>query len=289
MSEWGFLIKKGIFDKGLGFLVCISAGVVGNLLYLLFISPNGSFQVGYALWLIIALSMISYNIYAKEFEDNKSVGMWTVILFLLVFALGSLVNLSLRFERLYWSYFFPVAAFGVLSAYLINRWKCSSSYWKKIILIAVIAFMISNVFNLSVGGLSLESEKKRFGWLDSWGFYRWERTSSPIKVFRWTKREAYIELRKKGKVIVLSFFAPRPDVSASNPLRVDISVNGTPAGTLTITDSKRVYIWRYRIKDASKIVRVHLRVNRVFVPKKTGISHDSRELGVGVGVVKWLK
>jgi O-antigen ligase len=111
--------------------------------------------------------------------------------------------------------------------------------------------------------------------------------------FRWTRGHAAIREPVGGATLLLPIFLARPDIDAQ-PVVVDVKVAGVAVPSLTLTRNG----WHVQTYDlvallgedrwrGQRAVTVEFVVRPTVVPARVGPSTDRRELGIGLGVVRW--
>ncbi len=117
------------------------------------------------------------------------------------------------------------------------------------------------------------------------GFYRWERQpdGSPA---RWTGPRAALTVPIRGRVMLLAFRAPIPDI-ASRPQTVQLWVDRRLVAVLRLTAAE----WQTLEVPLGQPVGAHALVEvetgHSFVPSRLSPSRDDRRLGVMMGEIRW--
>ena len=119
------------------------------------------------------------------------------------------------------------------------------------------------------------------------GFHDREKWPNRNYFIRWSKSESRISLKKAG-VIELVYICSHADVD-TQPVILTVSLNGSPIDRISF--SKRGEIIRqYQIPDKSDgDNELNFRISRTWNPHKMKLSADTRELGVAVSEVRYLK
>ena len=130
------------------------------------------------------------------------------------------------------------------------------------------------------------------------GVYAWEQAPasdawSGETAFRWTKGRAALREPIHGAVLTVPMYVARPDIPAQ-PVTLRVTVNGVPVEPLPLAANG----WRllsYDLRDllgeerwrSQRTVTLEFVVTPTVVPARVGPSSDTRELGIGLGVVHW--
>lgn len=128
------------------------------------------------------------------------------------------------------------------------------------------------------------------------GVYAWEQvppSESGETRFRWTRGRAAIREPMRGAVLTVPLFLARPDI-ATQQVSLRVTVGGVRAEPVTLTRNgwhSLTYDLVARLGEArwrsQRTVTIEFVVSPVVVPARVGPSTDSRELGVGLGIVRW--
>jgi O-antigen ligase len=129
------------------------------------------------------------------------------------------------------------------------------------------------------------------------GVYGWEAAPPtdawPGTAFRWTRGHAALREPVDGKVLQLPVFLARPDIDRQAVV-VDVNIAGVAVPPLRLTTNG----WHVHTYDLAALlgddgwqlqraVTIELTVHPTVVPARVGPSSDTRELGIGVGALRW--
>ena len=130
------------------------------------------------------------------------------------------------------------------------------------------------------------------------GVYGWETAPSsddapPDPRFRWTRGRGALREPVRGSVLTLPLYLARPDVPPQ-PITVQVTIDGVSADLVMLTKNG----WHVLSYDlvavlgndrwrSLRTVTLEFTVNPPVVPARVGPSDDRRELGVGLGEVRW--
>jgi O-antigen ligase len=130
------------------------------------------------------------------------------------------------------------------------------------------------------------------------GVYAWE-TAPPSEsppgdhTFRWTRSRAALREPIRGAVVTVPLYLARPDIPARS-VTLHIRVGGVPVEPVTLAANG----WHRLTYDLPTVlgesrwrtqhtITLEFRVDPPVIPARIGSSDDTRELGVGLGVVQW--
>ncbi|HJR58767.1 MAG TPA: O-antigen ligase family protein [Vicinamibacterales bacterium] len=130
------------------------------------------------------------------------------------------------------------------------------------------------------------------------GVYGWE-PAPPSEAwpagtaFRWTRARAAVREPVGGRTLLLPVFMARPDIDMQAVV-VDVTIAGVAVPPWTFTKNG----WHVHTYDlaalvgedrwrSQRTVTVEFRVRPTVVPAQAGPSSDTRELGIGVGALRW--
>jgi O-antigen ligase len=126
------------------------------------------------------------------------------------------------------------------------------------------------------------------------GLYGWESgpaiDGAPADVrFRWTRGHAIVREPVQGPVLRVPFYVPQ-----AHPVTVEAKVGGVDVAPVTFSQTgwhtqsyDLVALLGEQAWQSKRVISLELKVSPVFVPAEAGASSDTRELGVGLGVLTW--
>ena len=130
------------------------------------------------------------------------------------------------------------------------------------------------------------------------GVYNWEPAPPLDGVpgetrFRWTTGRAVLREPVRGAVIEVPIYLARPDIS-TRVVTVAITIAGAPV-TPPRLSKNGWYVFTYDLVTllgeprwrASQAITLEFVVRPTVVPARIGPSNDTRELGIGLGAVRW--
>lgn len=151
-----------------------------------------------------------------------------------------------------------------------------------ILLVFVSSFLISSFTSLSINSTQnlYDIIGKYRGWENKYGFYNEEIIDN--KTIRWTNIDASESVEKKGSKMIMSFRDAIP-VKTGKPVEVKIFVDNLLVEKAKLGHDK----WTDLQIDIPGFTRdrftLTIVLSRSWVPKKMGLSQDTRELGVQAG------
>ena len=154
-------------------------------------------------------------------------------------------------------------------------------------LVFVTSFFISSFTSLSINaGQNLYDTKGNYkGWENKYGFYNEEIIDN--KTIRWTSIDASESVEKKGNKMILSFKDAIP-VETGKPVAVKIFVDNLLVERAMLEHDK----WTDVLIDIPGFTgdrfTLTIVLSRSWVPKKMGLSQDTRELGVQAGEYRFI-
>ena len=127
------------------------------------------------------------------------------------------------------------------------------------------------------------------------GVYAWE-PGTPTNAppgdarFRWTRRRAALREPVAGRTMTVPLHLARPDL----PVTIRVTVDGVRMEPVTI-ETNGWHVLTYDLVTvvgearwrSLRTVTLEFHVTPTFVPARAGNSDDKRELGVGLGAVRW--
>ena len=130
------------------------------------------------------------------------------------------------------------------------------------------------------------------------GVYNWEEGPAnqfwPGETrFRWTKGRAALREPVRGAVMTVAIYLARPDL-ATHRVNLRVTVGGVPTEQILLVRNG----WQMLTYDLIRIlgearwrsqraITLELVVSPTFIPARAGPSNDTRELGIGLGLVRW--
>jgi len=101
-----------------------------------------------------------------------------------------------------------------------------------------------------------------------------------------TGRRAALTVPVRGRVMLLGFRAPIPDIAA-RPQTVHLWVDRRPVAILRLTTAEWQTLEVPLAQPAGAHVLVEVKAARIFVPSHGSTSRDERRLGVMMGEIRW--
>ena len=165
------------------------------------------------------------------------------------------------------------------------------NFVQKISLIIIILIFAFNLLQSSYNDLSIYSKQDKSGWVDvesenSFGFYSTEDGSRNGP--RFTGSDAGLALKKEGNILTFALKARNPDIT-SRPLYVKIFLDYKLLTELKLNDDLWHKLSINLKEDGLRNITLTLINSRTWVPEEFGVSTDSRELGVMVSSMEFLK
>ncbi len=106
-------------------------------------------------------------------------------------------------------------------------------------------------------------------------------------IFRWSGRHATLQFNRYGAVEI-TFFCNAPGL-VSNPIVIDVLLNGNPVDRYTFWEQQKVQrTYWVSTDDKSSESRMDIRVSRTWNPKQAGHGGDTRNLGVAVSEPRFM-
>jgi O-antigen ligase len=111
--------------------------------------------------------------------------------------------------------------------------------------------------------------------------------------FRWTKARAALREPVRGGILTVPLFLARPDLPGQT-VRLQVKIDGVTVEPVTL-DRNGWHIVTYDLTEvlgnerwkSHRVITLEFNVTPPFVPARVSGSDDTRELGVGLGVVHW--
>ncbi|MCL4385534.1 MAG: O-antigen ligase family protein [Cyanobacteria bacterium] len=157
---------------------------------------------------------------------------------------------------------------------------------QKISLAVVIALFTAGMIAGSISNLSIAAKQDNCYWSNNYGFYKPEVISG--QKFQWTASDASEVLEKKGSAIIIPIQDANP-VKQKTANTVRIYIDNLLVKTVKLKDNSW---YNLDIKLPSFTVNrftLTIVVGRNWVPKELGLNNDTRELGVRIGEIEFIK
>lgn len=188
--------------------------------------------------------------------------------------------------------FWLLAALVLAERSEVSEPEASKPRARRRVLLWALPFLLAGVqlWN-SLHSLSPEQRTRRFGLVQSFGFFPQEKAEDGMP-FRWTGRAAGFALTSGPGDLELSLHASHPDL-ASNPIRVDVVLvedlfrRKIPLAEIVIKDNgwKTAAVRVPAGPDPGTLLLI--KVNRTWNPKRALGVPDPRDLGVAVGPISF--
>lgn len=261
----------------------------GNL-YLQVASELGLIGLFFFLWIFYG---ILKKIYKSNFKQRResafdylNAGISSGILAMFVIFLFGAHTLSFEILLTFW---LLVGMLFSLSPEKDTSWNIKKS---QIIGVCLFILLFAVIFTWnSFNELSLWRRTERFELTQEFGFYPVEKMDE--QEFKWTGKKAGLSVKVEKPLLEIPLIASHPDIQ-SNPVKVKIfTLESQDRGKrlldeLLLKDSS----WREYRYDLSHEVRENIlllfEINRTWRPSEMLGTPDSRELGIGVGTLKFF-
>ncbi|MCK5852649.1 O-antigen ligase family protein, partial [bacterium] len=163
-------------------------------------------------------------------------------------------------------------------------WKeqSGSKYLKLLIFLICVVY-----FCTSMSKLSLEKQKKKFGWKDKSQFYQWENWPDPkVPLVRYSKKESSEEIKCAGIIMEQKWCALYPDIE-ENPVIVSFQL-GNQVTNLTV-ENNDWHTMKIRVspENNNKKFLYSVNVSRTWKASAFGMSNDKRRLGLLLNKISW--
>lgn len=163
---------------------------------------------------------------------------------------------------------------------------------EQIAAIILVTVFVSAELWTSTHSLSLLRRTQELGLKQNFGLYQLEKTSDG-REFRWTREYGGMALRIEKSVISIPLLASHPDIER-NPVKVKIYLvknlfeQKKVLGEITLNKNFwKTYEFNIPEEIGQEIILL-AKVSRTWNPLKTSGVHDSRNLGVAIGTIRFL-
>jgi len=251
-----------------------------------FFGPHTNFtEIQFTFWLIIGLMLT----YIKVKENSESISIEKDY--------SKILNNEIREDNILKN---KSGSGKENQGQLINKVKTASKKIKalnigskvkfdlvqKISLVVIILIFTVSFFVSSFSNLSINVKQNLYGWENKYGFY--EEEISEDKKFRWTNVDASESIEKKGSSMVIPLRAGNPDIY-KRAVFARIYVDNFLVKVIRLKDDN----WHDIELNLPNIKREEITlttaISRSWVPKEWGVSNDTRELGIAVGEIKFIR
>ncbi len=152
------------------------------------------------------------------------------------------------------------------------------------LLFIMVLFVITLLFG-STTDLSINIKQTLYDFENNYGFYSQE--SSGGMDFRWTEIEASEVIDREGNKIIIPVKSINP-VKYEDPSYVKIIIDNSLMQKVVLKD-KEWHNIEIDLKDFNKEeITLTFSMNHSWIPKETGLSNDTRELGIQVGEYRFI-
>ncbi|RLD12121.1 MAG: hypothetical protein DRI44_01680, partial [Chlamydiae bacterium] len=160
--------------------------------------------------------------------------------------------------------------------------KLKSKYLRLLILFVCIIYS-----SMAISKLSLEKQKKRFGWKDKSRFYQWEKWPDPKNpLVRYSKKESSEKTKCEGFIFEQKWCALYPDIK-KNPVSVKFQL-GNQSTNFTAADNDWHTLKILVNPDfRNKKIKYSVSVNRTWKASNLGMNNDKRKLGLLLNKYVW--
>jgi hypothetical protein len=257
--------------------------------YLQIASELGIFGLILFLWIFY---FIGRKIYFSNIDIENKLGDKTfiagitsgILAMFLIFLFG-VHTLSFEIQMTFW---LSVGLLYGLSASEEKKTRLSK-FGKISAGVLVLLFVFSFIWN-SAHSLSLHKRTESFGLVQNFGLYAQEKADE--REFQWTKKTAGLHTKVQMPFLVVPLIASHPDIR-ENPVRVRVSVtqqlfrDTLLLDEITIKENR----WQNFTYDLSKYIGddviLLFETNRTWSPGDLLGTSDTRDLGVGIGLLKF--
>ncbi len=163
-------------------------------------------------------------------------------------------------------------------------WKAQSKskYLKLLIFLICVIY-----FCAAISKLSLEKQKKKFGWKNKSQFYQWENWPDPkVPLVRYSKKESSEEIKCTGIIMEQKWCALYPDIE-ENPVIVNFQL-GNQITNLTVKNNDW-HTMKIRVspENNNKKFLYSVNVSRTWKASTIGMNNDKRRLGLLLNKISW--
>ena len=144
-------------------------------------------------------------------------------------------------------------------------------------------------FSVTISKLSLEKQKKRFGWNDKSHFYQWEKWPDPnVKRVRYSKKDSSEEVNCEGIFFKQKYCALHPDIE-KNPVSVLFKLGNYITNIIVKNNDWHSMKIQVDPKLQNKDIDFSVNVSRTWKASTLGMNNDKRKLGLLLNKMSWKK
>jgi len=163
-------------------------------------------------------------------------------------------------------------------------WKAQSKSKYLIFLIFLICIIY---FFTAISKLSLEKQKKKFGWDDKSQFYQWENWPDPkVPLVRYSKKESTEEIKCGGIILEQKWCALYPDIE-KNPVMVSFQFGNQVTNLIVKNNDWHTMKIKVSPENKNKKFLYSVRVSRTWKASTFRMNNDKRKLGLLLNKKSW--
>ena len=163
-------------------------------------------------------------------------------------------------------------------------WKkqMGSKYLKLLLFIICVIYVCVSILKLS-----LEKQKKKFGWNDNPQFYQWERWADPnVPLVRYSKKESSENIKCSKTFFKQKWCALYPDIK-ENPVKISFQLGNQITNILAEDNDWHTMEIKVNPKFLNEKVLYSVNVDRTWKASTLGMKNDKRKLGLLLNKISW--
>ena len=153
----------------------------------------------------------------------------------------------------------------------------------------IIAVVCVIYFSVAATKLSIEKEKKKYGWIDNIQFFSWEKWPDPkMPRVRYSKKESSELIDCNGIVFEQKWCALHPDIK-ENPVKIKFQLGNLTTNIVAADNNWHSLKLKLAASNIYKKILYSIKIDRTWKATSLGANNDRRRLGLLLSPILWKK